>query len=173
MEFIIEKAVASDARAIAEVIQTVYVSMENKDWYVADNEEYTTRMLEEGLGQGYVAREKASGSIAGILLITYPGDSKENLGHDIDFSKEQCLATVHMDSAAVLPAYRGNHLQQRLMQTAEEDLRREGYQYLMCTVHPDNRFSRGNVERLGYRLMKVKEKYGGYQRGIFLKELKG
>jgi ribosomal protein S18 acetylase RimI-like enzyme len=172
MEFVIEKATLSDVRAIAGVISAVYAAMENKDWYVADNEEYTTQVLEEGLGQGYLAREKASGTLAGILLITYPGDGEENLGNDIGFSLEQRRKTVHMDSAAVLPKYRGNHLQARLMQAAEDELRGQGYQYLMCTVHPDNRFSRGNVERLGYRLMKVKEKYGGYRRGIFLKELK-
>jgi ribosomal protein S18 acetylase RimI-like enzyme len=171
MEFTIEKAKPQDADAIADVIRQVYEAMEHKEWYVADNAEYTSRILSTGAGIGYLAREKESGAIAGILLVTIPGDAPENLGNDIGFTLEQRLATAHMESAAVLDAYRGNHLQYRLMQTAEAELAREGWRYLMCTVHPENRFSRGNVERQGYRLMKIKEKYGGCLRGIFLKEL--
>lgn len=76
-----------------------------------------------------------------------------------------------MDSAAVRAEYRGNRLQYILMQEAEQELRTMGYRYLMCTVHPDNHFSRENVLRQGYRVMKTTEKYGGFIRDILLKEL--
>ena len=66
-----------------------------------------------------------------------------------------------MDSIAILPKYRGHKLQYRLMQTAEGDLRAKGFKYLMCTVHPDNCYSRDNIVSQGYESVAVKEKYGG------------
>lgn len=171
MEFQIERAEVSDYQVMAEVIRQVYEAMERKEWYVADNEEYTYRMLSEGTGIGYKAVEVSTGEIGGIFMATLPGDTASNLGNDIGFSKEQRLVTAHMDSVAILPKYRGNHLQYRLMQEAERELREMGYRYLMCTVHPENRFSKENVLRQGYRVMKTTEKYGGYLRDILLKEL--
>ncbi len=76
-----------------------------------------------------------------------------------------------MDSAAVLPAFRGFHLQRRLMKTAEEELQREGFRYLCCTVHPDNKSSLQSVLSQGYRIAKTCEKYGGFPRHILIREL--
>lgn len=171
MEFEIRKAGLEDAQVIADVIQEVFLSMEQKEWYVADNADYTKEMLSTGKGMVYKAIEKESGQLAGVLMITFPGLSEENLGNDIGFSKEQLLKTVHMESAAVLPKYRGNHLQYLLMQKAEGEAAEMGYCYLMCTIHPENRYSKGNATRQGYHVMKTKEKYGGLLRDILLKTL--
>ena len=80
---------------------------------------------------------------------------------------------AHMDSVAVLPGYRGHRLQRRLMEAAEKDLTESGFKFLMCTVHPDNRYSRNNVISRGYEPVMVKEKYGGIVREIFLKRTGG
>lgn len=171
MNFKIVKAGIQDADAIAAVIQKVYESLEQKEWYVADNAEYTFEMLHSKKGIGYMALNMENNEIAGIFMVTFPGDSKENLGNDIGFSREQRLLSAHMDSAAVLPQYRGHHLQYRLMQEAEKDLRALGFRYLLCTIHPDNRYSKNNALRQGYCVMKTTEKYGGYLRDVLMKEL--
>lgn len=171
MEFDIKKASAEDAEAMAAVIQTVYEQIEKKEWYVPDDADYIRRLLGTGTGLGYKAVERESGELAAIFTVAFPGDSPKNLGSEIGFPHEKLLVTATMDSAAVLSQYRGNRLQYLLMQEAERELRTMGYRYLMCTVHPDNRFSRQNILRQGYRVMKTTEKYGGYLRDIMLKEL--
>lgn len=171
MNFQIVKATVSDAAAIAEVIQKVYESMDKKEWYVADNAEYTENMLRTGKGKGYMAIAEDTKEIAGIFMVAFPGLSADNLGRDLGFSEEQLLFTAHMDSAAVLPKYRGNHLQYRLMQEAESDLRAKGYRYLLCTIHPDNRFSQANALKQGYEVAKTTIKYGGYLRNILMKTI--
>lgn len=171
MNFQIVKAEVSDAAAIAKVIQSVYESMEEKDWYVADDAEYIEKMLLTGKGNGYMAIAEDTKEIAGIFITAFPGLSADNLGYDLDFSREQLLLTAHMDSAAVLPEYQGNRLQYRLMQEAEHDLRAMGYRYLLCTIHPYNRFSQANAIRQGYKVVKTTEKYGGYLRNILMKTL--
>lgn len=171
MEFQIERALKEDYKEIAQLIALVWQQLEEKDWFVADNADYTYHMLKKENGIGYKAVERASHRLAGVFLITFPGNSEENLGRDIGMEEEKLCRVAHMDSVAVLPEYRGNGLQVRLMQHGEEELRKLGYSFLMCTVHPNNIYSKRNVLSQGYRLVTQKEKYGGYVRGIFLKEL--
>ena len=98
-------------------------------------------------------------------------DYEENLGRDIGLPESELGKVAHMDSAAVLPSFRGFHLQRRLMKTAEEELQREGFRYLCCTVHPDNKSSLQSVLSQGYRIAKTCEKYGGFPRHILVREL--
>ena len=98
-------------------------------------------------------------------------DYEENLGRDIGLPESELRKVVHMDSAAVLPSFRGFHLQRRLMKAAEEELQREGFRYLCCTVHPDNKSSLQSVLSQGYRIAKTCEKYGGFPRHILIREL--
>lgn len=172
-DFRIERAVPDDYQVFAHIIQEVWQNMPKKEWYMADNAEYTRRMLASGKGRGYKAIDPETGAVAGIFMAVMPGMEPENMGYDIGLPKEELPMVAHMDSVAILPQYRGHGLQRRLMEAAESDLRREGYRYLMCTVHPDNCYSRNNVIGQGYRSMMVKEKYGGYIREVFLKQVEG
>lgn len=173
MTFRIEKAAESDYLLFAGIIETVHEKLEQKEWFAADNAEYTYRMLKSGNGIGYKAVEEASREVAGIFLVTFPKDSEENLGRDIGLGEEELSLVAHMDSVAILPEYRGWGLQRRLMQHAEKELTEKGYRYLMCTVHPENRYSRKNVTDQGYTAVKTALKYGGYLREILLKQIGG
>lgn len=169
MNLTMKKAVIEDAEKIADLIQDVYEDMEQKAWYVPDNAEYTKKMMESGKGVVYEAVDEDTGIMAGIVMATYPGICEENLGNEIGLSANQMLDVVHMESAAVRPEYRGNGIQGKLMDVAEKEAVERGKHYLMCTIHPDNRFSRANAMSRGYNVMKTKEKYGGLIRDIMLK----
>lgn len=171
MEFLIERADPLDYLIMADVIQSVWQQIEQKDWFVADDSEYTRHTLTEGNGIGYKAFEAESGTLAGVFIAALPGDREENLGRDIGLSQEELGKVAHMESVAILPEYRGNGLQYILMKTAEEELRKQGFRHLMCTVHPENKYSRNNMIKQGYRVVLTKEKYGGYLRDILLKEI--
>lgn len=171
MTFKITQATPPDYPSIASLIQTVWNQLEQKAWFAADNSDYTVRMLENGQGLAFKATEQETGVLAGIFMIVFPGLSQENLGRDIDLPETELSGVVHMDSAAVLPEYRGYGLQRRLMQAAEAEARRRGYRYLMCTIHPDNNYSKNNVLEQGYHIAATKEKYGGYIRNILIKKL--
>ena len=171
MEFIIERASGEDAKMMADIIEKVWDDIDNKQWFVADNSEYTTRILKEENGLGYKAVVKDSGVVAGGFIVSLPGMKEENLGRDIELAEEELGKVAHMESVAILPSYRGNGLQYAMMQQGEADLKKMGYRYLMCTVHPDNLYSKNNVIRQGNEVVLTKEKYGGYIRDILLKKL--
>ncbi|MCD8023161.1 MAG: GNAT family N-acetyltransferase [Lachnospiraceae bacterium] len=122
-------------------------------------------------GLAYKALEAKSGTLAGIFTVAFPGDSPKSLGWDIGFDAARCRQTAHMDTAAVLPKYRGHQLQYHLMQTAEQELRRMGFRYLAATVYPKNHASKNTMLRQGYQVMITKEKYGGHLRDVMLKVL--
>lgn len=167
----IEKAGPADYEAIISLIEEVWQQLDRKEWFVADNAQYTRELLSSGTGRAYKAVDCDTGRLAGIFIAVLPGTSRENLGYDIGLPQDELSLVAHMDTAAVLPEYRGQKLQYRLMQMAEEELKKEGLRYLMCTVHPQNRYSRENVLRQGYEVAATKEKYGGYLRDILLKRL--
>lgn len=171
MDFIIEKASPADYQLFADLIQSVWDSMEQKDWFMADNADYTYHTLSAGQGTGYKAVHKESGRIAGVFMVATPGLDESNLGYDVGLSREQLLETALMDSVAILPEYRGHGLQYRLMQTAEKELKDQGFHYLLCTVHPQNRYSRDNVLKQGYEFVCQKKKYNGNIRDILMKHI--
>lgn len=171
MEFSIERAVADEFQALADVIHRVWDQMEKKDWFVEDNPENIREVLQNDNGMGYKAIVKDSGNIAGVFVVRFPGKQEDNLGRDIGLPKEELKKVAHMESIAILPEYRGNGLQYSLMQTAERDVRRRGYKHLMCTIHPDNVYSKNNAVRQGYEVVMTKEKYGGLIRDILLKKI--
>ena len=171
MEFQIERATEADYLIFADIIQTVWRLMDEKDWYIADNSAYTYHMLSSGEGLGYKAVETQTGKVAGVFLAVIPGLSEENMGRDAGLAEEELVKVAHMDTAAVLPEYRGNPLQYRLMQAAEADLRARGFRYLIGTVHPDNVYSMNNGLTQDYKVIGEKMKHGGKRRAILLKEL--
>lgn len=171
MGIIIEEAAQKDCGPMAAVIQKVWETIERKEWFIADHEDYIFHLLNEKKGLGYKAKDTDTGIIAGVFLVAFPGKGEENLGRDIGISEKELVLVAHMDSIAVLPEFRGKKLQYQLMQTAEKELKIRGFRYLMCTVHPENHYSKNNILKRGYEVVMTKEKYGGYIRDIYLKKL--
>ena len=167
MEFIIRKAQKEDLPGIMKIMEEARRDSEHPDWFVADDENYVREHLDQN---GFtVIAQAQDGTVAGFFLIKYP-DLEDNLGRYLDFKEDQLAQVAVMDSAAVGSAYRGNGLQGKMLETAEAFLDREKIHYLMCTIHPDNRFSRQNMEKHGYEVKKITECYGWLMRCILLKE---
>ena len=172
--FIIRKAEAEEAEAIYNVMKKAEEALKDKTLYVCDDLEYVKKHIVTAPndvnenGFGVVSCDK-SGKIVGIFIIRYPKEADDNLGKDIELSDEEQLRVAHMESAAVLPECRGNHLQEKMLEFAEKFIEKKKYRYLMATVSPKNPASYLTFEKCGYQLIKTKEKYGGLLRRIYLK----
>lgn len=168
MDFIIRKAGACDLDGIMAVMEEARGNTEHPDWFVADNEDFVRAHL---AGKGFVVvAEAGNGEIAGFFLVKEP-EPEENLGKYLDFDEEQLAGVAVMDSAAVGSRWRGNGLQGRMLETAEALLEKERFQYLMCTVHPENRFSLHNMQSHGYEIKRTTQCYGGLLRHVLLKTI--
>ena len=157
-------AMADDIEEIQAVMETGLETTENKEWYVTDDRAFIERHIE---AEGYILKYVINNRIAGFLIVRRPMFAEDNLGKNLsDWTEEMLTKVSHMESVAVLPEFRGQKIQKKLLMAAEEIERKQGMRYLMCTVHPDNRYSAGNLEQLGYRAVLETEKYGGLQRKI-------
>ncbi|MGN0399635.1 MAG: GNAT family N-acetyltransferase [Blautia sp.] len=171
MDFTFRKASMEDLPEILTIMNLVYDSMERKDWFVIDTEDY---MREHISCHGFTILAIAKdGTAAGFFLIKFPGNTEENLGHLLHFSEDRLIKTVHMDMTAVHPDFQGNHLQSLMLLAAEQELKQSHFApcYCMATVHPDNHFSLNNMIRNGYGIQLTTSLYGGLIRHVLLKNL--
>ncbi len=156
----------SEDKETRELIMEVYHSLEHKEFFAVEE-----NFPLEGEGYIYKAKHKETGRIASVFILIYPGLREDNLGYDIQLPLEELSKVALCDVAATRPEFRGHHLQQILMKEAENDARKAGYKYLMCTIHPDNKPSLCNAFALGYNIIMTKKKYGGLTRHILKKDI--
>lgn len=169
MEWTLRVAKEEDIEAIDQMMQEVYERLENKALFVPSDLEYIKAHIET---EGFmVLAYDPKVKMAGNFMVRYPMEAEDNLGRDIGLPKEELLRVAHMESAVVLPEYRGHHLQVQMLQYAERMIDTERFSYLMATVSPDNPASYRSMEAGGYQLMLTKEKYDGLPRRIYLKKV--
>ena len=78
-DFRIRKACAEDYQVFADVIRAAWEAMEQKEWFMADNAEYTYQMLTGKKGTGYKAVDLLSGQVAGVFMTVVPGMEEDNM----------------------------------------------------------------------------------------------
>ncbi len=167
--WILRTAKKEDADEIYQVMQEVYERLDDKTLFVTSDPDYIQAHLE---AEGFmVVVCDPQGKMVGNFMVRYPMDAEDNLGRDLGLPEEELYKVAHMESAVVLPEYRGHHLQIQMLQYAEHMIDQEKFQYLMATVSPENPASYRSLEANGYRLMMTKEKYGGLPRRIYCKKV--
>lgn len=188
-----------DALNFHGVMQAAYESLDNKDLYICDDYNYVRTILQDenaGFGLMYykenpdcVISEADSKDCAGVLLVTFPGGAEDNLARDVFYSGKETygktsdtlsatdyfFSTAHIESAAVRVEYRGNGIQNQLIEYACDYLSKNcgNIRYVMATVSPDNIPSLKSFEKAGFKIILTKEKYGGKLRHILMREIYG
>lgn len=169
-EIILRVVKKEEAEVVYQVMQEVYDRLENKALFANSDMDYIRAHIE---AEGFlVGAYDAFGKMAGNFMVRYPMEAEDNLGRDIGLKQEELCKVVHMESAVVLPEYRGQHLQVKMLQYAEHVIDKERFWYFMATVSPDNPASYRSFEQNGYQLMMTKEKYGGFIRRIYCKKVR-
>ena len=162
--FKFRKCTASDLNAVMALQETVYQGIKNKDVFVPSNREQNQGFLK---APGFIF-----GCFDGAKLIAYSslvirGNNPDNLGWDLGWPQEKVLSCALLDTIVVHPVYRGNHLQQRLIEYTLKILRENpSMKYLLTTVSPQNQYSLHNVQAMGFEIVLKKMKYGGKERFI-------
>lgn len=170
MEFTLQNAKLKDLNELSQLMSQTHQTMEHPEWFAADDDIYLKKHLEK---HGFIVTARTdNGTLAGFFVIKYPAVSENYLGHLLNFSDTQLQQTVYMDSAVVSPKFQGHHLQFRMLQNAEAQLKNQ-FKHCLClaTVHPDNRFSLNNMLKNGYEIQLTATLYGGLPRYVLLKDL--
>ena len=196
----IRRASFEDVPVICEIINSAVKHLQEKDWFVADDDAYIRRHIQD---EGFTLLFMKDQCTAGYLTVRFPGDSPKNLGrylhsqplnhfsgHGEDCAPNDGLTAapacydrdahliVHMESTAVLPEFRGLHIFRRLLHQAvielSSDAKIKGSHkkvFLMATVHPDNIFSKNAMEQEGFSVIAQDILYGGLPRLVMCRSL--
>lgn len=170
MQMEICTAKSGDVDEIMEIMEESFRTTESPEWYVTDSREY---VLDHTQGEGFILKAVEEGKILAFLIVHIPEPEEDELGGFLGLPWEERKRCAYMDSVSVCPRARGRGLMGMLLEEAEKRLEREGIRHLLGTVHPQNRFSRNNVLRLGYREAGQARLYGGLPRVIIHKEIGG
>ncbi len=158
MEIQIVKGTLDDLEDFIAFLWEIREGMGNPDWFYVDPPQVLREQMDSGVMEMWLAKD--GDRIAGVFDLLIPGLCSYNYGYELGFSKENLLKVVNMDSAAVHPDYRGLGIQRKLLQAAENWLDREKGRILLCTIHPDNRYSLNNALKEGYTVVKQGAFYG-------------
>lgn len=158
MDLVFRKGSGEDTELFIRFLDEVRNRMPQKEWLYLDPPEEVRKMMSDGILEMWLALDH--GRPAAVFSILHPGLHTYNYGYDLGLQEEELLQVIHMDTAAVHADYRGQGLQAKLMQMAEQELSGQGRRILLSTVHPENRFSLNNLLCQGYEIQKRVGKYG-------------
>lgn len=185
MEFHFRRAEEKDLPAIMNLITGAKARVPDPAWFEMEDLDFIKRHITE---EGFTILAEYASQIAGIMVVRIPGMQEDNLGAYLNLTIEEMQRVAHLEIAVVSPEFQGNQLQYRLFCMAEQMLRGQvpeqflnpnmlrwqeygNYKYLMATVHPENRFSLHNMEKLGMEVVADVIKYGGKRRYVMWKQL--
>ena len=168
MQLEFRKGTLDDTEMFLRFLEEVKQEMAQQDWFYLDPPEVVRGMMADGTMELWVAVD--SDRLAAAFDILHPGLAEFNYGYDLGLTEEELLQVVHMDTSAVHADYRGQGLQGRMVHTAEKALSGQGRKILLCTVHPENRYSLNNMLKQGYQIQKRVKKYGS-ERYVLRKDI--
>jgi len=168
MDIQFRKGTLEDTERYIRFLEDIKSGMQEPSWFYLDPPETVREMMTTGIMELWVAMD--GDCLAAAFNILHPGMNSCNYGYDLGFSEEELLQVFHMDTAAVHEDYRGMGLQRKMASTAEKELSGKGRRILLCTVHPENRYSLNNMLNQEYKIQKRVDKYGS-ERYILRKDI--
>lgn len=96
---------------------------------------------------------------------------EKDLMYRYELNKFPYQKCVDYGPMMVHPRYVGFSLQKQMLKKLNEEAKKMKYEYAICTVHPDNKYSRKNIENDGF-VLKVQKEFRRGNRNIYVKDLK-
>lgn len=167
-DIIFKKCTSDDFEDICRLQEIAFEYLEDKDLLRRNTTEMFKRCLEE---PHYTLGAFFEEELIAFAILFDAGQSIENIGLDLELNEEELNEAINMKLIIVLPKYRGNGLQKKLMSRLEEIAKKKEKRFICGTVSPKNKYSCKNFESLNYILKTTKVKYDGLERNIYCKEI--
>ena len=101
-------------REAYEIVNKVDQGMNVPEWFVAEPYEEFDFWMKKERGLLYLAVDE-EGKAGAMFFVILPGTHPDNLGYDLGMEEEKLKLCAMMDTAAVLPEFRGHYLQYKMI----------------------------------------------------------
>lgn len=165
-EFIFKKCTIDHINSICKIQEEAFAHLDDPDILRKNSREVLSECLIE---PHYTLGSFYHNKLIAFAILYDGGKSEENIGYDIDIEDSMLNLVANIKLVIVLPEYRGNGLQKKLILKLEKIAKEKDKKILCATVSPKNNFSIRNFELLGYKFHSCKIKYGGLKRNIYFK----
>lgn len=167
-DFIFRKCTIQDIDDICKIQELAFQALTDSNLLRRNSKEVLQTCLEEPhYTLGVFHKEK----LIAFAILYDGGNTDENIGRDIEIPEEKLSSVVNFKLVIVLPEYRGNKLQQKLIYKLEEIAKENGKKIMCATISPLNSFSLKNFEDAGFKFHSQKIKYNNLKRCIYYKKL--
>ncbi len=103
-------------------------------------------------------------------IVRYDGEAPSNYAYSFHVPQQEIAHWANADTVVVDPLWRGNRLQQRLVELFFQ-WRRPDIIGMGCTVSPKNEFSLNNMQASGFEIQARKMMYGKHDRYLLGRRL--
>ncbi len=140
---------------------------DEKGYFLPFKEESYIRIVNDPINDGEVYGAFLNNKMIGWIFLSVSDRMKEIKGY-IPNIKGKC---ADIDGVIVLPEYRGNNLQNILVEYIEQRARELNIKNIVAEVTFGNNYSLNNLQKLGYEIKTWYQKDKFIKRHILLKEL--
>lgn len=166
--FEFRKCTLENLDSICEIQEIAFRNLQNEDILRRNSREMLAACLDE---PHYTLGVFYENVLVAFAILFDGGKSAENIGWDIGVSEQDINFVINFKLVIVLPEFRGNKLQKRLISKLEEIAREKNKKIICATVSPLNSHSCENFKATGFKFHSNKTKYNGLNRDIYFKEL--
>lgn len=138
----------SDIPAVVELHGTIVESLPSRLLLYHRDREFFAACIAEGCVAAAFDGDRAVGYSAASV----PRSAEDNYGVDLGLSRDELARVAHLSGSAVLPDYRGNGIQARLLQMRAAFMHSSGFHHQAGEVLPKNIVSIQNHLIAGYYL---------------------
>lgn len=161
-----------DSKDVKDIYKIQNIIIDNfkdteKGYFLPFKEESYLRIVNNPINEGEIYGAFLDNKMVAWIFLSVSNRMKEIKSYISDI-KGKC---ADIDGVIVLPEYRGNHLQNMLVEHLEKRAKELGINNIVAEVTFGNEFSLKNLQSMGYEIKTWYQKNENIKRHILLKKL--
>lgn len=162
----VRKATLNELESLFEMQNRIRAQMDDPEQFIPNEKEELRDNILNNLVIGvWVAQTPIA-----MGIVRYDGNVDTNYAHHFNVPQGEIAYWANADTVVVDPKWRGNGLQQRLVELFFQ-WRRPNIVGMGCTVSPKNQFSLNNMLASGFEIESRAQMYGKHDRYLLSRRL--
>ncbi len=161
----IRKITLSDSEQLLKLIANIEGSLEDKTYWLPVDDESKEHFFDDSWTEFYGMFDDNQVLVAAAALFY----NKHEYGESLSHLEKKYDKVAEIGRCMVNPSYRGHNYLRQINNELASAAKEKGIEYLLATVHPDNKPSQKSFMGSGFEKQAAYVKNGNYPRDILIK----